>query len=90
MSAGAGLPAGRDEKGRRLVTLDTGGPDDVYPGCLVTWLHVPRGGYGYVLPVDAKVVWCGRTAKTVRIEVVTKDGRTVVRTVDPKNLRWRR
>lgn len=74
----------------RPVTVDTGGPDDVFPGCLVTWLHTPRGGYGYAMPVDAKVISCHRRLSTrVTIEVTTKLGDKVQRCVDAKNLRWR-
>lgn len=73
------------------VTVDTGGSDDVFLGALVSWLHTPRGGYGFTMPVDAKVVaFTHRPHTRVRIEVRTKGGETVIRTVDAKNLRWRR
>ncbi len=81
----------RDNRGRRLVTVDTGGPDDVFPGASVTWLHVPRGGYGYVLPVDAEVAAHGRAPSTrVTIVVATRSGRRVKRSVDAANLRWKK
>ena len=79
-----------DERGRRLCTYDTGGDRDVYPGALVTWLHVPRGGYGYVLPIDGKVIRVGKYAHGVvaLTEVTTKTGRKVQRRVLLENLRW--
>jgi hypothetical protein len=74
----------------RRVTVDTGGPDDVFPGAIVTWLHTPRGGYGYTMPVDAKVISHSRHPRTrVRIEVRKRNGEVVERFVDAANLRWR-
>lgn len=74
----------------RPATCDTGGPDDVYPGALVTWMHTPRGGYGYTMPVDAEVIAHDRRPSTkVTIEVTTTKGAKVRRIVDVKNLRWR-
>lgn len=74
----------------RPVTVDTGGSDDVFPGCLLTWLHTPRGGYGYTMPVDAKCVAYARSPGTwVRIEVKKTTGELVTRRVQPANLRWR-
>lgn len=73
----------------RPVTVDTGGQDDVFPGAIVTWLHRPRGGYGYVCPVEAKVVSNTRRPHArVHIEVTAKDGSKVIRTVQAKHLRW--
>lgn len=73
----------------RPVTVDTGGRDDVFPGCCVTWIHTPRGGYGYTMPVDARVISHGRRPNMlVTIEVTTRAGRKVRRRVDAKNLRW--
>jgi hypothetical protein len=72
------------------VTVDVGASSDVFPGALVTWLHVPRGGYGYVFPVDAVVVAHARRPRTwVRISVITADGRRVERRVEAANLMWR-
>jgi len=74
----------------RPVTVDTGGPDDVFPGASLTWLHMPRGGYGYTIPVDAKVISHSRSPRTfVTIEVTTRRGDKVRRRVDANNLRWR-
>lgn len=75
----------------RAATVDTGGPDDVFPGALVTWMHTPRGGYGYTMPVDAEVVaHASRPGTWVSIRVTTRAGRVVKRRVDVRNLRWRR
>jgi hypothetical protein len=72
----------------RPVTVDTGGPDDIWPGALVTWLHTPSGGYGYTFPIDAKVL--AVTSKGfVRIEVTTKAGNRRTGRVKAANLRWR-
>lgn len=74
----------------RSVTVDTGGHDDVFTGALVTWLHVPRGGYGYAMPIPATVVIFARSpSRRVRIAVETRRGHVVRRTVDADNLRWR-
>lgn len=74
----------------RPVTVDTGGPDDVFPGCPLTWLHTPRGGYGYTMPVDAKCIAHARRPRTwVRIEVKKRTGELVERRVKAENLRWR-
>lgn len=77
-----------DNRGRRRVTVDTGGPDDVFPGARVTWIHVPRGGYGYEVPIPATVVaHAGRPRTWVAIEVVRRDGSKVRRRVDVASLR---
>jgi len=74
----------------RLLTVDTGEISDVFVGALVTWMHVPRGGYGFEMPIDAKVIAYSRRPRTrVKIEVGTKAGRLVTRWVEAKNLRWR-
>jgi archaellin len=65
-------------------TVDTGKPSDVFPGAVVTWMRVP-------VPVDAKVLGHSlRPYTKVTIEVKTKNGASVVRRVDAKNLRWRK
>lgn len=54
-------------------------------GYRITWLHQPRGGYGYVIPVDGTVV---RVAgQRVVIRVPLKSGALVDRRVRPENLR---
>lgn len=72
----------------RRVTVDTGGPDDIFAGALVTWLHVPSGGYGYTLPVDATVMRATRSRVTIRLR--TNAGSEITRSVDPSRLRWRK
>lgn len=42
---------------------------EIQPGQELTWLHEPRGGYGYVIPVNAKVIKLG--PKKVQVEVMT-------------------
>jgi hypothetical protein len=74
----------------KAVTVDTGGPDDVFVGACVVWMHTPRGGYGYSMPVDAKVLGHSLRPHTqVTIEVKTKKGAALVRHVKAENLRWR-
>lgn len=58
-------------------------------GQLVTWLYTPRGGYGYTMPIDARIVDAGMVRKTVTIEVQKKSGELVLRKVKPENLRPR-
>ena len=58
---------------------------DWQPGDLVTWLHTPRGGYGYTFLVDGVVVSVG--PKRVTIEVVRTSGEIVRRSVRPEHLR---
>lgn len=70
-------------------TVDSGEWTDVRPGLPVTWLHAPRGGYGYLVPVDAVVVdHAGRPRTWVVIEIALRDGRKVKRRVDVANLRF--
>lgn len=71
-----------------LVTVDTGAHTDAFRGALVTWLHAPRGGYGYAMPIDAEVLQCLRGGR-LRIIVTKKDGSRVRRTVLAANCRWR-
>lgn len=61
--------------------------DELEPNMLVRWIHNPRGGYGFAVPVDAVVVRVG--PKRVRIRVPLKDGRHVERVVVPEKLRPR-
>ena len=58
---------------------------DWQSGDLVTWLHTPRGGYGYTFLVDGVVVSVG--PKRVTIEVVRTSGEIVRRSVRPEHLR---
>jgi hypothetical protein len=57
------------------------------PGDLATWLYEPRGGYGYIIPVDAEVVRV--TGKRVRVRVRRVSGEMVERTVTEERLRPR-
>jgi hypothetical protein len=56
-------------------------------GDLVTWLFVPRGGYGHSMPVNAKIV--GLHTKHATIEVKTRSGDLVRRKVLRASLRER-
>lgn len=58
------------------------------PAAAVTWLSIPRGGYGFVWPVDGTVV--RRTSVRVIIRVTTRTGQQVERAVRPESLRLRR
>lgn len=57
------------------------------PGDRVTWLHVARGGYRYITPVDATVVRVGK--KRVLVEVQHLRLGLVQRWVSPESLRER-
>ena len=73
-----------------IPTVDTGGPNDVYPGRLMRWIHRPRGGYGYDVAVPAVVLsHAARPGTWVRIEVSRRDGSKVSRRVDVSSLRGR-
>ena len=56
------------------------------PGDLVVWDSRPRGGYGYVYPVNGVVV---KIAKRVLIRVTRKDGTEAERWVSADALRRR-
>lgn len=58
------------------------------PGDKVTWLYTPRGGYGYVIPVDGVVIKVNRS--TVRIKVKNRSCVEVERNVRPENLKPRK
>lgn len=58
------------------------------PGQSVTWRHQPRGGYGYVIPVDGTVVRV--TGRRVVIRVPLRNGTRVERRVRPEHLRPRK
>ena len=61
--------------------------DELQADMLVVWIHNPRGGYGFAMPIDVVVVRVG--PKHVRIRVPLKDGRHVERVVLPLSLRAR-
>ena len=61
--------------------------DDVFPpGQLMLWMHRPRGGYGYSVPIPAVVV-SHHAGTWVVIEVELRDGSKVKRRVDVASLR---
>ena len=61
---------------------------ELSPGMQVTWLHESRGGYGFCVPTNVKVISKGSVR--VRIEVYSMhDGCYVQRWVTPKALRPR-
>jgi len=42
------------------------------PGDQVTWLHTPRGGYGYVYPIDGVVEKVGKTRVQIHVKKTEK------------------
>lgn len=53
----------------------------------LTWEHVPRGGYGYVVPVHVAVV--RQTGKRVLVRAPLRSGGTREVWVRPEHLRER-
>ncbi len=51
----------------------------------MTWIHVPRGGYGYSMPVDAEVVKLHTKHATVKVK--KRSGEVVQRRVALSALR---
>jgi hypothetical protein len=78
----ARLIMGTSDHGKISVTID-----ELSPGQVVRWIHTPRGGYGFTMPIDAIVKKV--CEKRVRIEVLLRDGRRVERVVTPESLRPR-
>lgn len=60
---------------------------DFRPGDLVTWLHVPRGGWGFTSSVSGVVVRVGRARVTIEVPLRGGGSRTV--RVAPTSLRRR-
>lgn len=59
--------------------------DECIPGTNVMWHHVPRGGYGFVIPIPALVVSVGK--RRVCVAVTNRAGNTMVqRHVEPASL----
>ena len=58
-------------------------------GALVLWMHKPRGGYGYTIPVDARITALNQNGDRATIEVKTKVGARVSRTVKTSALQWK-
>ena len=63
-------------------------PHEAFVGACCTWMHTPRGGYGYTIPVDARIIALNLTGTRATIEVKTKAGAVVKRSVETRNLRW--
>lgn len=61
--------------------------EQIQPGQQLTWLYSPSGGYGYVIPVNARVV--AVKGKRVLIEVARTNGELVERWVTPQKLKVR-
>lgn len=55
------------------------------PGLTVTWMHRPRGGYGFLETVPATVVRAGKAKVTIRIETRGIVG-SVQKSVMPRTL----
>lgn len=53
-------------------------------GARCTWLYMARGGYGYLIPIDATITRLGRAR--VEIEVKKQSGELVRRWVRPGSL----
>lgn len=62
---------------------------ELFVGMLVSWIHTPRGGYGYSYPVNATIVALSLDGTRVDIEVQTRQGETVKRRVSYASLRRR-
>ena len=62
---------------------------ELFVGQLVSWVHTPRGGYGYSYPVDAKIVMLSLDGTKTIVEVTTARGATVERLVSCASLRRR-
>src|SRR5512145_3480080 len=52
-----------------------------YPEKEMTWLHAPRGGYGYVYRLPVRVKRLSQTSDRVQVEVTRGDGARVLRWV---------
>lgn len=52
----------------------------------VTWLHHPRGGYGYIIPVAAKIIKITHSMATIEV-TRSANGEKVQRIVKIENLR---
>jgi len=57
----------------------------IQAGDRVTWLHVPRGGYGYSMRIDAEILTMHGKHATVRVKA--RDGALVRRRVALSSLR---
>lgn len=71
------------------MTTPTLHSHELFVGMLVSWIHTPRGGYGYSYPVDATIVALSLDGTCADIEVKTRHGKTVKRRVSYASLRRR-
>jgi hypothetical protein len=62
-------------------------PHEVFVGLLCKWAIKPRGGYGYTVLVDAKVVQANLQGDKVVIEVEARNGNMLKRKVLTNSLR---
>jgi hypothetical protein len=61
---------------------------EAFIGAIVSWMHKPRGGYGYIIPVPAVIAGLNLDGDRATIQVKTKAGSTVIRHVLLSSLRW--
>lgn len=57
---------------------------DLWVGLSVIWIHKPREGYGYVMPITVNIHKINK--KSVSILVPRKDGNVSIRNVSPDSL----
>jgi hypothetical protein len=62
---------------------------ELFNGALVSWVHKPRGGYGFTIVIPAKIVKLSLDGSRATIEVEHRSGRKVRRSVMHTSLRWR-
>ncbi len=70
----------------RPVTVDTGGPYDLYRGALIIWRRQCRGGYGFVTRIPAVVE---RVISKERVTIRVDTSGRPTRTVRVANVEWR-
>lgn len=64
-------------------------PHEAVVGASVVWMHTPRGGYGYAIPVNAQIAALSHQGDRAVIEAVNKAGEVVRRNVKISSLRVR-
>lgn len=77
------------EQPRRPMASERLEPNELFRGMLVHWMHTPRGGYGFTIAIEARVVELSLSGDRVTIEVATKTGAVVKRMVKCETLRSR-
>lgn len=63
--------------------------DQLFIGALVTWLHKPRGGYGYTVSIPAEIRAVHRDTDRATIAAQLKRGGVQHVVVPIRGLRWR-